>query len=80
MATNFTAAVLAIMLVAFQLYCMGLYGNTAKDGSATAEKPAFSNVDNTLRSGSLMAEDTDLVLSYDLSSSPALINIDNAMK
>jgi hypothetical protein len=79
MATNFTAALLAIMLVVIQLYCMGLYGNTADNNAVTSQNSSYTEMDESLSKGAILANDDGFVLSYDLSSSPALLNIEGSL-
>jgi len=78
MATNFTAALLAICLVVVQLYCMGFYGS-GPDSSKTEVRSISTLIENEgLLTGSI--PDNDLVLSYDLAESPALNNIEAHLK
>ena len=80
MGTNFTAALLAIMLVAIQLYCMGLYGTGSEDAAITSYKAPYTELDESQLSGATLTPDDGFVLSYDLSSSPALLYLDHALK
>lgn len=80
MATNITAAVLAVLLVGAQLYFMGLYDKDAHEDSNISKNVPTITIDKTFRTGSLLNQKGGLLLDYDLSSSLALKKFENKLQ
>jgi len=80
MATNIGAAVLAVLLVGIQLYVTGLYDKDANEDSNIINNVPTITIDKTYYTDYLIDRDADLLLDYDLSSSPTLKNFESRLR